>query len=214
VPVASRLLLRPSRTDAILPGDTVHIAAIVHDASGRTMRGAAVKWTSSSPGVATVDASSGTVRAVAEGSARITARSGDVSTELTVSVNAPPPNPAVVTSVELGEIAPVTVGESVRLAATAKNAYGNAATGATIEWSSSNPDVASIAAGGLLTARAAGSATIRASSGDRSAERRVTVRAREVPVAKADTPAAPPPKTEAELGSEIRSVLARYTRGI
>jgi uncharacterized protein YjdB len=214
VPVASRLLLRPSRTDAILPGDTVHIAAIVHDGSGRTMRGAVVKWTSSSPSIATVDASTGTVRAVAEGSARITARSGDVSQELTVSVNAPPPNPAVVTSVELGEIAPLTAGESVRLAATAKNAYGNAAPGATIEWSSSNPEVASIATGGLLTARAAGSATIRASSGDRSAERRVTVRAREVPVAKADTPAAPPPKTEAELGTEIRSVLARYTRGI
>jgi uncharacterized protein YjdB len=212
--VASRLLLRPSRTDAILPGDTVHITAIVRDASGGAMRGAVVKWTSSNPAVATVDASTGTVRGVAEGSARITARSGALSQELPISVNAPPPNPAVVTSVEIGEIAPLTAGESVRLEATAKNAYGNAATGATIEWSSSNPEVASIGAGGLLTARAAGSATIRASSGDRSAERRVTVRAREVPVAKADTPAGPPPKTEAELGTEIRSVLARYTRGI
>jgi hypothetical protein len=137
-----------------------------------------------------------------------------VSETVTVSVSPPPPDPAVVTSVELGEIAAMTVGESVRLSATARNALGAAATGATIEWTSSNPDVASVGASGLLTARAPGSALIQASSGNRNAERRVTVRAREAPQPKADSPAAPPPKSEAEIRGEIQAVLARYTRGI
>jgi hypothetical protein len=131
-----------------------------------------------------------------------------------ISVSPPPPDPTVVTSVELGEIAAMTVGESTRLSAVAQNALGSNAAGASSHWTSSPPDVASVDASGLLTAKGPGSATIQATAGDRSAERRVSVRAREVVVPKVDTPAAPPPKSEAELSTEVRAVLARYTRGI
>jgi serine/threonine-protein kinase len=215
-PVARRVQLRASRTDAILPGQTVNVAATVRDESGKPIRNAPLRWSSSDPRVATVDAT-GTVLGIAEGSARISAQSGTVSEAVTVSVNAPPPDPAVVVTVEFAEIPSMTVGDSVRLNAVARNALGGAATGATIAWSSSNPDVAAVSANGVLAARGAGSTTIVASSGTRSAERRATVRAREVPVPpppKAETAASPPPKSEADLRTEIRSVIARYNRGI
>jgi len=67
------------------------IAATVRDASGGTVRGAPVRWTSSDPRVATVDPTNGTVRAVAQGTARISARSGNVSETVTVVVLESPP---------------------------------------------------------------------------------------------------------------------------
>jgi serine/threonine-protein kinase len=213
-PVARRVQLAPSRTDAILPGQSIAITATVRDQAGKTIRNAPVRWSSSDPAVATVDPT-GKVVGVAQGTARISAVSGTASEVVSVSVNPPPPDPAVVVAVEFADISPMTAGDSVRLSAVPRNALGNTATGATISWTSSNPEVAVVSPGGVLVARSAGSSTITASSGGRSAEHRATVRAREVVAApKADTPAAPPPKSEAELRAEIRAVLARYSRGI
>ena len=190
------------------------MTATVRDQAGKTIRNAPVRWSSSDPAVATVDAN-GKVVGVAEGTARISAQSGSASEVVTVSVNAPPPDPSVVVAIEFADISPMTAGDSVRLSAVARNALGNTATGATIAWTSSNPDVAAVSPSGVLVARSAGSSTITASAGGRSAEHRATVRAREVVAApKPETPAPPPPKSEAELRAEIRAVLGRYTRGI
>jgi len=109
----------------------------------------------------------------------------------------------------------MTVGETGRMTATVRNAANATIPTAPIEWSSSSPDVASVSASGLVTARSAGTTTIRAVSGGRSDDRQVTVRAKEV-VVRRDTEATvtSPVKSEADLRSEIQAALRTYVRAI
>jgi hypothetical protein len=180
------------------------------------MPSARVSWSSSDPRVATVDQKSGTVRAVSAGGARITARVGSVVSAVMVTVVPPAPDPTIVATVEVSEARPLSVGETIRLSAIVRNAAGAPLSNA-VEWSSSNTDVASVAPSGLVSARGPGVTTIRATAGDRSGERSVTVRAREV-VTRPDTPAATtttrPTKSEADLRAEIQAVFATYVSAI
>jgi hypothetical protein len=216
-PVARRIELRPARPAAIRPGETIALSATVRDASGAPMADARVTWSSADPRIATVDPSRGVVRAVAAGATRITARAGNITSAVSMSVVPPAPDPAVVASVEMADVRSLTVGETARLSARALNGAGAPATGAVIDWSSSNADVASVASDGVLTARGAGTAVVRASAGGRSTERSVTIRAREV-VTRPDSPVTRPPtatpKSDSELRAEIRGVLATYARAI
>jgi len=59
----------------------------------------------------------------------------------------------------------ITVSQTSQATATVKDANGNALTGQTVTWSSSNPSVASITAAGVATALAVGTTTITAQSG-------------------------------------------------
>ena len=211
--VASRIELRPARPSAVLPGETVTLSATVRDASGAEMPDP-VRWSTSDARVATVDPRRGVVRAVAPGETRITARVGTVTSAVTVAVSRPAPDLRAVATVEMAEVRPLTVGETARATATALNESGSAAQGATIEWSSSNTDVASVSADGVITARGAGSTVIRASAGGRSADRTLTVRARPVVTTDSERPRPPAGKTEAELRVEIQRVLATYVSGI
>jgi hypothetical protein len=68
-----------------------------------------------------------------------------------------------------------SVGQAKQYAAVLKDASGNQIAGPGAVWSSSNPAVASVDASGLVTARAAGSATITASVGGRTGVAVVTV---------------------------------------
>ena len=185
---------------------------------------ARVAWSSSDPRIASVDPTRGIVRGESAGDARITARVAgvaSVASTVTVSVTPPAPDPTVATAIDVSEVRPMTVGETARLTAIVRNAAGAALSGTNIEWSSSNPDIVTVSQNGALTARAAGVATVRASTGGRTGERAVTVRAREV-VSRPDTPSAPPPianpapatKSEAELRAEIRAVLSTFGRAI
>ncbi len=71
--------------------------------------------------------------------------------------------------------ATVPVGQSVQLSATPKDANGNALTGRAVTWSSSNTSVANVDGSGLVTAAAAGSATITATSEGQSGTSSITV---------------------------------------
>ena len=71
--------------------------------------------------------------------------------------------------------ATVPVGQSVQLSATPKDANGNALTGRAVTWSSSNTSVANVDGSGLVTAGAAGSATITATSEGQSGTSSITV---------------------------------------
>jgi alpha-tubulin suppressor-like RCC1 family protein len=78
----------------------------------------------------------------------------------------PPPLPPTVMSVE---VSPATatltsLGETVQLTATARDASGNAISGKTFTWSSSDEDCASVSSAGLVTAAAFGTATISATA--------------------------------------------------
>ena len=95
-------------------GQTAQLTATVNDQNNSPITGATVAWSSSNMNVASVS-SVGLVRAVSNGTARITARSGSVSNGITVTVSAPEPNrpPEAV-----GEIPPqvlTEIGASVEL---------------------------------------------------------------------------------------------------
>jgi len=82
----------------------------------------------------------------------------------------PPPAPAPVASVALAPAtSSVLAGATVQLTATARDAAGNALSGRTITFASSNPSVATAGTSGLVTTIAPGVATITATSEGQSA---------------------------------------------
>ncbi|MBW3573198.1 MAG: Ig-like domain-containing protein, partial [Gemmatimonadetes bacterium] len=73
------------------------------------------------------------------------------------------PVPSGVVSVQVSAPADTAVlGESMQLTATARDAAGNALSGRSVAWGSSSESVATVSAGGMVTAVAAGTATITA----------------------------------------------------
>jgi uncharacterized protein YjdB len=77
--------------------------------------------------------------------------------------------------------ASVTIGQTVQLAAVAKDSSGNPLTGRSITWSSGTQAVATVSGSGLVTGAGAGAATITGASGGKSGTATITVTV--VPVA-------------------------------
>jgi hypothetical protein len=104
-------------------GQTLDLAATVHDAAGAALT-RAVAWTSSPTSVAGVDAASGVVTAAAPGEARIVAAAGGRETAVTVKVEAAPtlptpaptPVPLTVTLAGVGSVASTPAGIDCRAA--------------------------------------------------------------------------------------------------
>jgi uncharacterized protein YjdB len=76
---------------SILAGATTQATATTKDASGSTLTGRVVSWTSSNAGAATVNGSTGVVTGVAAGTASIAATSEGKTGSATVTVTVPPP---------------------------------------------------------------------------------------------------------------------------
>jgi uncharacterized protein YjdB len=168
-PVAAIALSPTTITGA--PGTTAQLSAVPEDASGNTLSGVSLTWTSSNTAVATVSA--GTVSLVKQGTATITVASGSVTATAAVTVNAP--------AVAAITVAPASVtgvpGNTAQLTATAKDASGNAIAGATVAWSSSSSATATVSSSGLVTLVKQGTATVTAASGSVTATAAVTVNA-------------------------------------
>ena len=151
-------------------GTTVQLSAEVRDQNARVMGGATVTWTSSASSMATVDAS-GLVTAAGNGTATITASAGSASGSAVVMV---------MQSVASVEVSPsvdelTALGQTVQLTAEAFDENGHAVAGAEFSWESSDAAVATVDAGGLVTAVAEGVARITASAGEASGSAVVTV---------------------------------------
>ena len=154
-------------------GETGTITATVKpdNATNKT-----VTWSSSNPTIAAVD-QNGTVTAVAEGTATITAKASDKTATCTVTVmkgNVP------VESLTLDKSSlELTEGETATLIATVKP---DNATDKTVTWSSSNPWVATVDQNGQITAVRAGEATITATVGGKYAYCTLIVKNKEIAV--------------------------------
>jgi uncharacterized protein YjdB len=149
-------------TASLLAGDSLALVATVKAEGGTTLAGRVVTWGSSAPQVASVD-EKGLVTAVAAGNAVITASSEGKSATSSVTVTAPAP---VVSSVTVTlNSSSLQVGQSTQAVAVVYDAQGKPVPGASVTWSSSNPAVATVGQGGMVTAVGGGSVSIRAVSG-------------------------------------------------
>ena len=157
VPVAS-VAVSPNNA-TLLVGENKTLTAVVRDAGGAVLTNRPVTWTSSSPAVATVTASGGVV-AVAAGSTIISAESEGRSGLAAVNVSAVP-----VASIR---ISPATTtlmtGQTAQLQGDALDNAGNVLPGRQVLWFTSNATIATVSPNGTVTAVAAGSATITATS--------------------------------------------------
>jgi hypothetical protein len=144
-------------------GHTQLFTAVARDANGTVVPNVTFTWSSDDIKVATIDAAGlatgrghglTTIRASANG------RSGTASLvviQLVTSVRIVPASAIIAT------------GDSVPFTAVALDATGNVIPSATFVWSSTDPAVASVSAGGMATGVASGTAGIRATSGGASA---------------------------------------------
>ncbi|MDR1222621.1 MAG: Ig-like domain-containing protein [Tannerella sp.] len=134
-------------------GDAFRLTATINPSNATNQT---VIWTSSNSTVAEVDAS-GLVTAKAVGRTTITVTTADGNKTATCTVDVTAAN-VPVTGVSLNASSrSLTVGGTFQLTATIAPA---SATNKAVSWSSSNGNVASVSTSGLVTAKAAGMATI------------------------------------------------------
>lgn len=168
--------LEPASPDTLFAlEDTLHLSAVARDASGATIATAAVTYTSSDNGVATVS-SSGAVASKENGSATITATSGSVSDAVTVRVR------QKLATVQVTPATPrIGVGHSATLTVTPADARGHAVELSGVPtFMSGNTAVATVDDEGVVTGTGAGSTEISATvtspqDGARSGSTQVTV---------------------------------------
>ena len=152
-------------------GQTVQLSAVVTDQNGNTMTGVAVTWKSTNTQVATVSAS-GLVAAAGSGKVAISASIGSVVSDA-VRVTVAIPGSIAIAPAALDAL--TEVGQTVQLLDTVKDENGNTITGAAVVWESSDPQVATVNAVGLVTATGNGTASITASTGLLTGTVQVTV---------------------------------------
>lgn len=153
-------------------GEELTAVATVRDSRGNVMTGRTVTWTSSDANVITVS-QAGIVKAIGEGSAAVRASHEGKEGSATVTVVRAP-----VASVDL-DVTSTTLDEGVelQLVATPRDAAGLPLTGRGIQWTSTDPEVASVGALGLITAIRPGTTTITARVEGKTASAQIKVRA-------------------------------------
>ena len=145
-------------------GDTHQLTAVARTSEGMVVGGVDIEWSSDDRGVASVD-QTGLVTAVGAGMANITAMTeGVTSAPVIITVAEPPP---VVTSVTVSPASmTMKVGGTFQFEATAMTADGMTIPDVQIAWMSDDDGIATVDDTGLVTAVAAGTAMITASSND------------------------------------------------
>jgi len=150
----ARVTVSPAAA-ALCIGDTLTFKAKLLDASGDTVTGATVRWASSSPDTVSVDSVSGLARALAFGTAQITASVGALKSAAPGQLDAPPDLvvEAVPDTVVLAPGDTFTVGARLR-----RVSAGPVPSGTPVI-APLDTAPASITAAGLVTGKAAGTAT-------------------------------------------------------
>ncbi len=168
-PQPARITITPSSVNLVAIGQTVQLSATVYDNANVQIPGAEVAWSSTDPAVVTVSVQ-GLVKAVNNGMAQIRARSGNISSSIAATVSQ---TPASITIEPMtAQIAP---DKTVQLQANVFDQNGHPVSSVVIAWMSSDVNVATVSAQGLVTAVSKGTATITARSGSASQTATITV---------------------------------------
>ncbi len=150
----------PSAATLTAIGMTVQLSATVKDGKNQFVPNATVNWSSSNPSVASVSPQ-GLVTAQGSGTATIRAASGakSLSAVITVAQSA--------TTIEITPVNPplINVGRALRLSVTVRDPRNNVIAGVRVNWTSSNPSVATVSSTGLVTALRHGRTAITARVG-------------------------------------------------
>ena len=149
-------------TQTLQAGQTAQLAAVVRDSAGLFLTGRAIEWTSSDPSRATVS-DSGLVSALVAGTATITATSGGVSSQATITIV-----PVVTTVRVTPELSTVWIGREQPLSVALLDTNGVVPTERQVTWASSNPAIATVDTVGVVTALSTGLVTITATSEGRA----------------------------------------------
>ena len=169
--VPARVAVEPEAATLDAVGAAAQLGAAVYSAAGTPMAGVAVSWSSLDAGVATVDGV-GRVTARAVGTARVVATAGTLVDTAAVTVR------QLVAAVAVSPSSPtVQAGGTQQMTASASDANGNPVPGAAFAWTSSNTQVATVDAAGVVRAAAAGVSYVTATSGGRTATATLTVTA-------------------------------------
>ena len=157
IPIAS-VVITPA-VNEVFVGQTTQLTAEARDVSGAPLTDRVIVWATNRPQVATVT-SEGLVTAISSGTATITASSEGRSATATVNVS---PRPVSSVVLSPGQ-ATMTAGQSLQLTVSLTDDHGQVLTGRQVSFATSNVQVATVSAIGLVTGVAPGSVTITAIS--------------------------------------------------
>ena len=196
----SGIEITPSVLSLTALGQTGQLTARVYDANNRALNDATVTWSSSAPAVATVSAQ-GLVTAIKAGRARVTARSGNVSSAIDVSVS----QTAAGITVEPSSVTFTAIADTIQLTASVLDAENVPVPDAAVVWSSDDAGIATVDSQGLVTAVRNGSTQITAQSEGVSRDVAVVVSqvARRIAIEPSDT-------TLTALGDKVQLNATAY----
>ncbi|MGE5091389.1 MAG: protein kinase domain-containing protein [Bacillota bacterium] len=167
-PRAARVALSAER-DTLEPGDSFTLDIAVSDSGGRPVAGRSAAWSSSDPAIATVDRG-GQVRALAAGTASITARVDEVTDSLTLHVR-----PPSVAAIRVQAPRELLAGRRATATATPLDRAQRPLAERPVVWTSSDESVAAVDSTGIVTAHRPGSVTLTASCEGREATAALSV---------------------------------------
>ncbi len=159
IPTVQTVSVSPSTATLESLGATTVLTAEVRMSNG-ALGTQTPTWSSSNPAIATVNG--GTVTAIANGTATITAAVGAVSGTATITVS------QVVASVRLLPTDTLIRG-AAQLRGAALDARGNVVTNAALQWTAVTPNITAVNSSGALTPASTGVARVRVSAGNFSA---------------------------------------------
>ena len=178
-PVA--IVLSDEFVDFTAIGATRRLSAVAVASSGRPIPGAPIAWSSTDPGVASVDAD-GLVTALSPGRADIVASYSGVASRAQVRVSPMPPDLARLAILPREPIL-TFLGHALELRALALDEEENVLAEVLATWEVENPSVATIDRLGILVAQAPGTTRVRATVLDGSLSTETTVTVRPLPSA-------------------------------
>jgi uncharacterized protein YjdB len=173
--VASIVGMNP--TDSVRLGKTIAFDIETRDASGKKLTGRKVTWSSLNPNVATVDAN-GVVTGLVIGSTTITARADAATAQTDVKVQ-----PLVASVVLFPSSATIPIGSTRALTVAVSDKNGLALAGRTVAFSSSNPNIATVNASGVVVGVSIGRAVINAEAVQDQVSGTATIDVVQAPVA-------------------------------